>query len=117
ATVDMLPAPGGADKWAVIQGTLDAFAGRRLSVNDEVYRSESETNTHNRAIVQLLKDYEVIQGDPMAALDLYTRQCSVNVSARDLAVMGATLANGGKNPLTGVQVVAPATAAKVLALV
>jgi glutaminase len=117
ATVDLVPVAPGADKWNAILGNLEAFAGRRLTVNDEVYRSESETNTHNRAIVQLLKDYEVIQGDPMQALDLYTRQCSVSVSARDLAVMGATLANGGRNPLTNVQVVAPSTAAKVLAIV
>jgi glutaminase len=117
SSVDFLPVSTGMDKWSVIVGNLEAFAGRRLAVDDEVYRSESETNTHNRAIVQLLKDYEVIQGDPMQALDLYTRQCSVSVSARDLAVMGATLANGGRNPLTGVQVVSPATAAHVLALV
>ena len=117
ATVDLLPVAAGMDKWAVILGNLEAFAGRKLTVNDEVYRSESETNTHNRAIVQLLKDYEVIKGDPLQALDLYTRQCSVNVNARDLAVMGATLANGGRNPLTGVQVVSPGTAAKVLAIV
>ena len=117
ATVDLLPVAPGTDKWTVILGNLEAFAGRKLTVNDEVYRSESESNTHNRAIVQLLKDYEVIQGDPMQALDLYTRQCSVSVSARDLAIMGATLANGGRNPLTGVQVVSAATAAKVLAVV
>jgi glutaminase len=116
-TVDLLPVAPGMDKWSVVLGNLEAFAGRKLTVNDEVYRSESETNTHNRAIVQLLKDYEVIKGDPLQALDLYTRQCSVSVSAHDLAVMGATLANGGRNPLTGVQVVAPATAAKVLAIV
>jgi glutaminase len=116
ATVDLLPVERGMDKWSVILGTLEAFAGRRLMVNDEVYRSETETNTHNRAIVQLLKDYEVVTGDPLEALDLYTRQCSVNVSARDLAVMGATFANGGRNPLTGVQVVSPGTAAKVLAI-
>ena len=117
ATVDLLPVAAGMDKWSVVLGNLEAFAGRKLTVNDEVYRSESETNTHNRAIVQLLKDYEVIKGDPMQALDLYTRQCSVSVNARDLAVMGATLANGGRNPLTGVQVVSPATVAKVLAIV
>ena len=116
-TVDLLPITAGTDKWSVIMGNLEAFAGRKLTVNDEVYRSESETNTHNRAIVQLLKDYEVIKGDPLQALDLYTRQCSVSVSAHDLAVMGATLANGGRNPLTGVQVVSSATAAKVLAIV
>lgn len=117
ATVDLVSVAAGMDKWTVILGNLEAFAGRRLTVNDEVYRSESETNTHNRAIVQLLKDYEVIQGDPLQALDLYTRQCSVSVNARDLAVMGATLGNGGRNPLTGVQVVSPATAAKTLAIV
>ena len=116
-TVDLLPVAAGMDKWSVIIGNLEAFAGRKLTVNDEVYRSESETNTHNRAIVQLLKDYEVIKGDPLQALDLYTRQCSVSVSARDLGVMGATLANGGRNPLTGVQVVSPATVAKALAIV
>jgi glutaminase len=116
STVDMLPPTRGMDKWSAILGNLEAFAGRKLTVSDEVYKSETETNTHNQAIVQLLKDYEVIQGDPMQALDLYTKQCAVSVSARDLAVMGATLANGGRNPLTGVQVVAPATASKVLAL-
>jgi glutaminase len=116
STVDMLPLPAGVDKWSVILQNLEAFAGRKLTVNEEVYRSESETNTHNRAIVQLLKDYEVIEGDPMQALDLYTRQCSVSVSAHDLAVMGATLANGGRNPITGVQVVEAPTAAKVLAI-
>jgi glutaminase len=116
ASVDLLPVARGVDKWSVIMGNLEAFAGRKLRVNDEVYRSQSETNTHDRAIVQLLKDYEVLQGDPMEALDLYTRQCSVSVSARDLAVMGATLANGGQNPISGLQVVAPPTAAKVLAV-
>jgi len=117
ATVDMLPVAPGLDKWGTLMANLEAFAGRALTVNDEVYRSETETNTHNQAIVQLLKDYEVIKGDPMQALDLYTRACAVSVNARDLAVMGATLANGGRNPLTGAQVIAPATAARVLAVV
>jgi len=116
ATVDMLAAAPGLDKWATLLANLEAFAGRALVVNEEVYRSETETNTHNQAIVQLLKDYEVIKGDPMQALDIYTRACSVSVSARDLAVMGATLANGGRNPLTGAQVIAPATASRVLAV-
>lgn len=117
AAVDMVAAAPGMDKWAVLLGNLEAFAGRRLTVNEEVYRSEAETNTHNRAIVQLLKDYEVIEGDPMQTLDLYTRQCSVSVSARDLAIMGATLANGGRNPLTRIQVVSPETSAEVLAII
>jgi len=116
ATVDLLAAAAGMDKWTTILGNMSAFAGRVLQVNDEIYRSESETNINNRAIVNLLKNDEVIQGDPMQALDLYTRQCSISVSARDLAVMGATLANGGRNPVTNVQVVAPATTARVLAI-
>jgi glutaminase len=116
ATVDLLPAANANEKWEVILGMYNAFAGRKLTVNDEVYRSESETNTHNRAIVELLKDYEVVKGDTREALDLYTRQCSVNVSAHDLGVMGATLANGGRNPITGQQVVSAATASQVLAV-
>jgi glutaminase len=114
ATVDLLPAANADQKWDVILGMYSAFAGRPLTVNDEVYKSESETNTHNRAIVALLKDYEVVKGDTAEALDLYTRQCSVNVNARDLAVMGATLANGGRNPISNQQVVSASTASKVL---
>jgi glutaminase len=116
-TVDLLPAAQGFDKWQTVLANLEAFAGRALKMDDEVYRSETETNTHDQAIVQLLKDYEVIKGDPVQALDIYRRACSVSVTARDLAVMGATLANGGKNPLSGEQVVAATTAAKVLAVV
>jgi glutaminase len=116
ATVDILPATNATEKWDVILGMYSAFAGRRLQVNQEVYRSETETNTHNQAIVALLKDYEVIKGEPAEALDLYTRQCSVNVNARDLAIMGATLANGGKNPVTRQQIVKPETASRVLAV-
>jgi glutaminase len=116
-TVDLLPAAQGFDKWQTVLANLEAFAGRALKMDDEVYRSQAETNTRNQAIVQLLKDYEVIKGDPMQALDIFTRACSVSVTARDLAIMGATLANGGKNPISGEQVVAAATAAKVLAVV
>lgn len=116
ATVDALPFEDPNEKWSVIIGTYSSFAGRALGVNHEVYRSESETNTRNRAIATLLQAYEVIKGDASNALDLYTRQCSVSVSAKDLAVMGATLANGGKNPLTGQQVVKPDTVERVLAV-
>jgi glutaminase len=116
STVDLLPEPGAEDKWNAILGTYSAFAGRSLAVNQEVYRSESETNMNNRAIVHLLKNYEVIKGDPMEALDLYTRECSVSVNARDLAIMGATLAAGGRNPISKRQVVTPQTARHVLAV-
>ena len=116
ATVDLLPASSLAQKWAAISDTLSAFAGRELTVNQTIYASEAATNTHNRGIANLLKDYKVIQGDPMQALDLYTKQSSVNVTARDMATMGATLANAGRNPLTGKQVVPPEVAKHVLAV-
>jgi len=91
--------------WNNIIGTLNDFAGRSLAVNDEVYKSESETNQRNQAIAQLMKAYELLQGDPQQATDLYTRQCAVSVNAKDLAMMAATLANGGRNPVTHKQVI------------
>lgn len=116
ATVDLLPGAIPEEKWASILSTLSGFAGRNLRVDHEVYRSESATNTHNRGIANLLKDYDVIHGDPLQALDLYTKACSVSVTARDMATMGATLANGGRNPLTGMLVVPPEVAKRVLAV-
>ncbi len=91
--------------WKGLLGTYSEFAGRPLSVNQEVFRSESDTNQRNQAIGYLMYAYEFIKANPMQATDIYTEQCSVNVNAKDLAVMAATLANGGKNPLTGRQVV------------
>ncbi|MBJ6759875.1 glutaminase A [Myxococcaceae bacterium JPH2] len=116
ASVSMVPAGNADERWARILGTYNLFAGRNLSVNQEVYRSESDTNTRNRAIAWLLKSYDVIPGDPMEALDIYTRQCSVAITAKDLAVMGATLANGGVNPLTGKRVIDEKNAEKVLSM-
>lgn len=83
---------------------LSRFAGRTLELNDEVYASASTTNHRNQGIARLLQSYDRLYFDPSETTDLYTRQCSLNVSARDLAVMGATLANGGVNPLSGEQV-------------
>ncbi len=91
--------------WKKIIDTYSAFAGRQLEVNQEVYKSETETNQRNRAIASLMFAYGRIKAKPEQAADLYTRQCSINVNARDLAVMAATLANGGKNPVTGKQVI------------
>ncbi len=92
-------------RWQFIHDGLSRFAGRTLSLNAEVYASASETNFRNQSIARLLQSYGRIYLDPAEATDLYTRQCSLNVSARDLAVMGATLADGGVNPLTRQQVV------------
>src|SRR5262249_13595696 len=77
---------------------LSRFAGRKLPLNEEVYTCALETNFRNQSIARLLQSYGRIYFDPAQATDLYTKQCSLNVSAKDLAVMGATLADGGMNP-------------------
>ncbi|MBT0992997.1 glutaminase A [Cellulomonas sp. DKR-3] len=99
--------PGGApdEQWAYVQDGLSRFAGRPLALDDEVYASESATNQRNQAIARLLESYGRIEVDPLPVVDVYTRQCSLVVTARDVAVMGATLADGGVNPLTGERVV------------
>lgn len=104
------------EKWEFVQAGLSRFAGRELTVNQEVYRSESDMNGRNRGVAHILAGYGRLAGDPETAVDLYTRQCSLEVTAVDLAVMGATLANGGRNPLTADQVVAPAICQRVLAV-
>ena len=116
ATTSMVAGASPEEKWAQIIGIHEAFAGRKLEVNQEVYKSESETNGRNRAIAVLLHAYGRLYGDPALATDLYTRQCSINVTARDLAVMAATLANGGKNPVTGKQVMKSENVPEVLAV-
>ena len=103
-------------KWELIHEGLSRFAGRRLSLSDEVYESASETNQQNRSIARLLETYGRIYCDPVEAIDLYTRQCSLNVTAADLAVMGATLADGGVNPLAGDRVIEATTARHTLAV-
>jgi len=116
ATVSLVKGDTADVRWNKIIGTMNSFAGRSLPVNEDAYRSESKTNIHNHAIVLLLKSYGRFYDDPAETLDLYTRQCSVEVSARDLAVMGATLANGGANPVTGKRVMDERYVPKVLAL-
>jgi glutaminase len=105
ATTSMVQGASERAIWKRIIGIQSDFAGRTLTVNDEVYKSESATNQRNQAIAMLMHAYGLIKENPARATDLYTRQCSVNVNARDLAVMAATLANGGKNPVTKKQVV------------
>ena len=105
ATTSLVPGATADARWQFIHDGLSGFAGRTLPLNAEVYASASETNFRNQSIARLLQSYGRIYLDPAEATDLYTRQCSLNVSARDLAVMGATLADGGMNPLTRQQVV------------
>lgn len=116
STVALLKATTPEERWTKVINNLSAFAGRKLSVDETVYKSETATNMRNKSIAWLLRNYEVFQSDPEVALDVYTRQCSVSVTARDLAVMGATLANGGVNPITGQRVVKAETAERVLAV-
>ena len=96
---------GSADAvWGKIIGFHNDAAGRQLSVLQDVYKSEADTNQRNQAIGALMLAYGYIKSNWQQAVDLYTRQCSIGVNARDLAVMAATLAAGGKNPVTGKQV-------------
>jgi glutaminase len=107
ATTSLVPGASHAAKWQFIHEGLSKFAGRKLPMNEEVLKSALETNFRNRSIAQFLQSVGTIYCEPMEAVDLYTRQCSLNVSARDLAVMGATLADGGVNPVTKERVVDP----------
>src|SRR5215471_11861070 len=100
ATTSLVPGSNLKARWKFIHDGLSGFAGQRLSLNDEVYASASASNFRNQSIARLLQSYGRIYMDPAEATDLYTRQCSLNVSAKDLAVMGATLADGGLNPIT-----------------
>lgn len=100
ATTSLVGGDTPAQQWHRILAALSDFVGRPLDVDEAVYRSESATGFRNRAIAWMLKNFGIIDGDPMAALENYFRQCSVLVSCRDLAYMAATLANNGVNPLT-----------------
>jgi glutaminase len=110
ATTSLVAGATPAARWQAILDGLSQFAGHQLTVDAEIYASASATNHRNREIVSALHRYGRIAGDPAEALDLYTRQSSLLVTARDLAVMGATLADGGVNPLTGARVVDAASA-------
>ncbi|HEY2384228.1 MAG TPA: glutaminase A [Terriglobia bacterium] len=116
ATTSMVTGAGADEIWMKIMRTYSDFAGRPLMVNEEVYKSESDTNQRNQAIAALMFAYGRIKDNPQQATDLYTRQCSVNVNAKDLAEMAATLANAGRNPVTSKQVLDPEYVPEVLAV-
>ena len=104
------------EKWARILAMHEAFAGRKLGIDEEVYRSEAATNERNQAIAKLMHAYGRLYFEPLASTDVYTRQCSISVNAFDLAVMAATLANGGRNPVTGKQVISSENVPRILAV-
>ncbi len=107
ATTSLVPGNTVEEKWKFIHDGLSKFAGRKLPMNEEVLQSARETNFRNRSIAQFLLSVNRIYCEPMEAVDLYTQQCSLNVSAKDLSIMGATLADGGVNPVTKERVVSP----------
>jgi len=102
--------------WNSILDFHSAFAGRPLSVNQEVFESEAATNQRNQAIGSLMYAYGFIKDNPAQAVDIYTEQCAISVNARDLATMAATLANAGRNPVTGKQVMKSQNVPEVLAV-
>jgi glutaminase len=102
--------------WNKILAYQSDFAGRQLKVLQDVYQSEAATNQRNQAIGRLMYAYGHIKENPDQATDIYTEQCSVGVNAKDLATMAATLANGGKNPVTGKQVLGAGNVPEVLAV-
>jgi len=107
ATVSLITAKSAEEKWQKILSFYSRCAGEKLSLIDEVYQSEAATNTGNKALSMLLAKYDRIYADPFESVDVYTKQCSVGVNVAQLARMGATLANNGKNPSTGEQVIKP----------
>jgi glutaminase len=105
ATTSLISGRDANDKWNKILDFYGRAAGDKLTLIDEVYKSEAATNTGNKALSMLLAKYDRIYADPFESVDIYTKQCSVGVNATQLARMGATLANNGINPVTGEQVI------------
>lgn len=105
ATTSLISGKNAEEKWNKILAFFGKAAGDKLSLIDDVYKSEAATNAGNKALAMLLAKYERIYADPFESVDIYTRQCSVGVNAEQLARMGATLANNGINPKTGERVI------------
>jgi glutaminase len=108
ATTSLISGKNADEKWNKILAFYSKAAGEKLTLIDEVYKSEAATNAGNKALAMLLAKYERIYADPFESVDIYTKQCSVGVNVTQLARMGATLANNGVNPVTGEQVIKPA---------
>jgi len=100
AAVSLVKANSEAERWNLVLQNIEDFAGAKLTVLEDVYKSEYDTAYGNRGIANLLYNYGRLYSDPEEALRVYTQQCAIGVSAKDLGVMGATLANLGVNPLT-----------------
>jgi len=113
AATGMIAAPTLAERFQIIQNRFGDFAGRPLGLDDSIYQSESTTGFRNRAIANLLRNFNIIEGDVDPILEAYFMQCSLLVDCTALSVMGATLANGGLNPMTRKRVLSPWAVEKV----
>ena len=107
AVAALMPGNTVEERIATMVDLFSDLAGRRLEIDEQVFQSENATGHRNRAIAYMMLNTGMIERDPIDALDRYFRQCSITVSCRDLAMMSATLANDGVNPLTGVEVFSP----------
>ncbi|WP_105199815.1 MULTISPECIES: glutaminase A [unclassified Pseudoalteromonas] len=116
ATVSLIEGDSAAQKWQAISAWYGKFATTKLDVLEDVYRSESSSNGHNLAIAELLKSYGRFYGDVDINLDIYTRQCSVGVTTKDLAIMASVFANGGTHPISGAQLMRADNVERVLAV-
>ncbi|WP_082081334.1 glutaminase A [Methylocucumis oryzae] len=103
ATVSLLADGNAQDKLKRMLDVYQSYVGHPVRVDEDVYRSEKETGHRNRAIGYMLRNYDIIEKDTDDVLDLYFKQCSILVTCRDLALIGATLANNGVNPITGIR--------------
>ncbi|MDJ0950220.1 MAG: glutaminase A [Alphaproteobacteria bacterium] len=115
-SVSMVRAKDGVERWNRILDNLNRFAGEDLKLLDVIYKSEAATNQHNRGIAELLMSYERFYSDPQDAVDIYTKQSSVGVTAKQLAMMGAVFANGGVQPKTSERLLDAAHVPEALAL-
>ena len=106
AACGLIPGETATDKTARLLDAFSRYAGRPLDIDARIYRSESETGHRNRAIGWMLRNFSILEGDPTPALETYFQQCSIRVTCHDLAIIGATLANGGVNPVTGSRAIA-----------
>lgn len=116
AACGLVPGATVEAKTARILDAFSRYAGRPLDIDEQVYASESATGYRNRAIGWMLRNFNILGEEPTPTLETYFRQCSIRVTCRDLALMGATLANGGVNPVTGVRAVAQAQVGRVLSV-
>ena len=114
----MVQPQGNADKkWEAIVTNITDLSGSAPQLIDELYKSESDTNFNNRSIAWLLKNYNRIYDDPTMSLDLYTRQCSLGITADQLAICGATIANKGVNPVTKREVFDASLSSRITSLI